>query len=98
MLDAVLDCLRAMKNDLECLEIKDVTLTGNTPLETCLLFEALASLPHLCALGVCFKDGALDDPAVAQALAALLAARELVLVDDEIDMPPNERWWWQVDL
>ena len=75
--------------------IDDVTLTSNTPAETVMLFEALASAKSLRVLGILgirIKDGALDTPAVAQALAALLAARNLVPYHFNV-AAPGDRFW-----
>lgn len=79
--------------DLTVLIIDDVTLTSNTPAETAMLFEALASAKSLRVLGIFgVKDGALDTPAVAQALAALLAARNLVPYHFN-GAAPDDRFW-----
>ena len=95
-LQTFIDALRsgAMLSNLRWLAICDVALTGNTPGETVLLFEALASVKTLRYLRIDFKEGALDEPAVAQALAALLAARKLTeRGSDETVTTPRTRCW-----
>ena len=95
-LQTFIDALRsgAMLSNLRWLAICDVALTGNTPAETVLLFEALASVTTLRYLRTDYKEGALDEPAVAQALAALLAARKLTeRGSDETVTTPRTRCW-----